>query len=178
MLWFTKGDNYTFDLDAVRVPQTYPGERYSRGPKQAEPSGNPNGKNPSDVWDTPNVKANHVEKTDHPCQFPVGLAQRLVRALTGPSELVLDPFCGVASAGVAALVEDRNFLGAEGDGNYANFGRTRLVSAARKQIRYRPADRAIHVPSLTSKVATRPEGFAISAMPEEADDGVDIMVYA
>jgi adenine-specific DNA-methyltransferase len=81
ILWFTKGDDYHFDLDAVRVPQKYPGKKHYKGPKHGKLSGNPLGKNPGDVWDIPNVKAGHVEKTEHPSQFPVALAQRLVRAL-------------------------------------------------------------------------------------------------
>src|SRR5262249_10936386 len=50
MLWFTKGDNYQFDLDAVRVPQKYPGKRHYKGPNKGAFSGNPLGKNPGDVW--------------------------------------------------------------------------------------------------------------------------------
>jgi adenine-specific DNA-methyltransferase len=65
VLWYTKGENYHFNLDAVRVRQKYPGKRHYKGPHRGEWSGNPLGKNPSDVWEIPNVKANHVEKTDH-----------------------------------------------------------------------------------------------------------------
>ena len=87
ILWYTKGDNYTFNLDDVRVPQKYPGKRHFKGSRKGEFSGHPGGKNPSDVWlDIPNVKANHVEKTDHPCQFPVGLAKRLILALSLPQD--------------------------------------------------------------------------------------------
>ena len=88
ILWFTKGTKYSFDLDSVRVPQKYPGKRYYRGNKKGELSGNPLGKNPSDVWDIPNVKANHVEKTQHPCQFPVAIPQRLIKALTYELSLI------------------------------------------------------------------------------------------
>src|SRR5262249_19997344 len=73
ILWFTKGDAYRFDLDPVRVPQKYPGKRAWKGPRIGEYTGNPAGKNPGDVWIFPNVKANHIEKTVHPCQFPVEL---------------------------------------------------------------------------------------------------------
>ncbi len=163
VLWYTKGEDYTFELDAVRIAQKYPGKRHSKGPNQGALSGNPSGKNPSDVWEIPNVKSNHVEKTIHPCQFPVGLAQRLVRALSNEGDLVLDPFCGVASTGVAALLEKRNFLGAETKKKYVNISMARLALAARNELPYRPADRAIHVPSPTSKVATRPENFAVPA---------------
>jgi adenine-specific DNA-methyltransferase len=92
ILWFTKGHDYHFNLDAVRVPQKYPGKRHYKGPKKGEWSGNPLGKNPSDVWDIPNVKSRHIEKTDHPCQFPVALVQRLIRALVPAQGFVVDPF--------------------------------------------------------------------------------------
>ena len=80
VVWSTKsGAEYDFHLDPVRVPQKYPGKRHHKGKNKGEYSGNPLGKNPEDVWSIPNVKANHVEKTKHPCQFPVGLVQRLIR---------------------------------------------------------------------------------------------------
>jgi adenine-specific DNA-methyltransferase len=65
ILWMTKGDNYTFNLDDVRVPSKYPMKRHYKGPKAGQFSGNPLGKNPSDVWDISNVKHNHPEKTAH-----------------------------------------------------------------------------------------------------------------
>lgn len=69
VLWYTntptKKDGYTFNLDQVRVPAKYPAKRHFKGPNVGELSGNPLGKNPEDVWDIPNVKSNHVEKTDH-----------------------------------------------------------------------------------------------------------------
>ena len=83
ILWFTKTDNYIFNLDDVRIPSKYPGKRHFKGPKKGELSGNPKGKNPSDIWEIviqdwenelwniPNVKSNHPEKTEHPCQYPV-----------------------------------------------------------------------------------------------------------
>lgn len=162
VLWYTKGDDYVFDLDAVRVTQKYPGKQHSSGPKKGQPSGNPLGKNPSDVWDIPNVNANHLEKTEHPCQFPVGLVQRLVRALSKKGDVVLDPFCGVASAGVAALHEQRHFVGAELDPVYVKLGVKRLKATLRGKVRFRPADRAIPEPSPNSIVGRRPPGFAIN----------------
>jgi adenine-specific DNA-methyltransferase len=78
ILWFTKSDHYVFNLDSVRVPQKYPGKKYFKGPKIGQYSCNPLGKNPGDVWTIPNVKHNHIEKTVHPCQFPIELVERLV----------------------------------------------------------------------------------------------------
>ena len=113
ILWFTKGEQKYFNLDCIRVPQKYPGKKSYKGPNKGKLSGNPLGKNPSDVWEIPNVNAKHVEKTGHPCQFPVAIPQRLIRALTQPGELVLDPFSGAGTTGVAAIIEKRNFAGAE-----------------------------------------------------------------
>lgn len=126
VLWYTKTDDYVFNLDDVRIPAKYPGKRSFKGPNKGQLSGNPLGKNPEDVWDIPNVKGNHVEKTIHPCQFPVGLIERLVLALTNEGELVFDPFCGVASTGVAALLHKRNFWGCEVIKEYIEMGRERL----------------------------------------------------
>src|SRR5207247_751209 len=114
------------NLDAVRVPQKYPGKRHYRGDKKGKYSGNPLGKNPSDVWDIPNVKAAHVEKTAHPCQFPVALPGRLIRALTNEGQLVLDPFVGSGSTAVAALMEQRNFIGCDISRHYLGIAKRRL----------------------------------------------------
>ena len=158
VLWFTKGDDYTFNLDDVRVSQKYPGKTANKGPMKGRPSGNPLGKNPEDVWDIPNVKANHVEKLEHPCQFPVAIARRLVAALTNPGDVVLDPYAGVASSGVAALLEGRRFVGAELDPSYAAIGEDRLLQARRGTVRVRE-DKPVYIPDPRSKVVRRPEGF-------------------
>lgn len=160
ILWFTKGKKYHFDLDAVRVPQKYPGKKSNRGPNRGEFSGNPLGKNPSDIWDIPNVKANHVEKTEHPCQFPVALAQRLVKALCPVDGIVLDPFSGVASTGIAAVLESRRFIGGELFEKYAKIGSERLCEAEKGDSRIRPLDKDIYIPSANESVAQRPAHFA------------------
>ncbi len=144
ILWYSKTKDYVFNLDAVRVPSKYPGKRHFKGPRSGELSGNPLGKNPEDVWSIPNCKSNHVEKTDHPCQFPVGLIERLVLALTKPGALVFDPFAGVASAGVAAAIHDRRFIGCEINAEYVRTGKQRLVDALAGTIKYRPHDKQIY----------------------------------
>ncbi len=113
ILWFTKSDDYVFNLDAVRMPSKYPTKRHFKGPNRGQLSGNPLGKNPSDVWEIPNVKSNHVEKTIHPCQFPVELVERLVLAMTRKGDTVFDPYMGVGSAVVAALKNERRGLGCD-----------------------------------------------------------------
>ena len=160
ILWFTKGNDYIFNLDAVRVAQKYPGKTANKGPSKGLPSGNPLGKNPEDIWDIPNVKANHIEKLDHPCQLPVALVRRLVAALTNPGDIVLDPYAGVASSGVAALLEGRLFIGAELENDYATLAEERLRQTRQGVIRVRD-DKPVYVPDPQSKVARRPDHFRV-----------------
>lgn len=169
ILWFTKGEQTTFNLDEVRVPQKYPGKRYYKGPNKGQLSGNPLGKNPSDVWDIPNVKAKHVEKTEHPCQFPVALPQRLIKALTLPDALVLDPFVGSGSSGVAAILENRRFVGAEIVKKYYNISAERIRDASAGKAKVREDKPAIE-PNQNTAVAKLPEEFrkAREAHNEEA----------
>src|SRR5438132_185609 len=90
-------------------------DEYVRGQEEviAEYTGNPRGKNPGDVWIFPNVKANHVEKTIHPCQFPVELVERFILTVTQPGDLVVDPYIGVGTTACAAVIHGRRAAGAE-----------------------------------------------------------------
>jgi len=147
ILWFTKDDDYTFNLDAVRVPQKYPRKKHYKGPNKGRLSGNPLGKNPGDIWEIPNVKANHVEKTDHPCQFPVELIERLVLSMTDEGDWVLDPFLGVGSTAIAALMHGRKAIGAEIVPEYVELARERVLSAERGELRIRPMARPVYDPA-------------------------------
>ncbi|HCA46800.1 MAG TPA: site-specific DNA-methyltransferase [Armatimonadetes bacterium] len=148
ILWFTKTDDYYFDLDAVRVPQKYPGKKYYKGDKAGELSCNPKGKNPADVWDMPNVKSNHREKTEHPCQFPIALIERLVLSMTRPGDLVVDPYMGVGSTAVAALLNGRRAAGADVMPAYLEIARERVRQAIAGTVPYRPLDKPIYDPAL------------------------------
>ena len=152
ILWYTKGDEYFFDLDAVRVPQKYPRKKHYKGPNRGKLSGNPLGKNPGDywelgaVWDIPNVKANHVEKTTHPCQYPVALVQRLIRALCPSRGLVLDPFMGSGTTAIAALIEGRSCIGCDRSPCYLSIAEARLAALAEGTLQIRE-DRPALTPS-------------------------------
>jgi adenine-specific DNA-methyltransferase len=49
ILWFTKSDDYVFNLDHVRIPSKYPNKKHFKGPNKGALSSNPLGKNPTDV---------------------------------------------------------------------------------------------------------------------------------
>ena len=142
-MWFTKSDDYEFNLDPIRVPSKYPGKKHFKGPKKGELSGNPLGKNPSDIWDIPNVKANHVEKTGHPCQYPVGLIERLVLSMTSPGDDVLDPYMGAGSTLIAAEKNGRNGYGCDTDASYVEIARQRLTDLESGVLKIRPMNQQV-----------------------------------
>lgn len=161
ILWYTKSNDYIFNLDSVRVPSKYPGKKYFKGPNIGKYSGNPLGKNPEDVWDIPNVKSNHVEKTTHPCQFPVGLIERLVLSMTNTDGIVFDPFAGVGSAGVAAAIYNRKFWGCETNLDYINIAEQRINDGITGKAIFRPHDMPIY-DHTQSKLSIRPKEFDIN----------------
>lgn len=148
ILWFTKTEDYTFNLDPIRVPSKYPGKKFYKGPNAGKLSGNPLGKNPGDVWIFPNVKNNHVEKTVHPCQFPVELVERLVLSLTEPGDSVFDPYMGVGSAVVAALKHGRDGYGCDTESEYVKIARQRVKDLRAGRLQTRPMNKPVYDPAL------------------------------
>ena len=76
------------------------------------------------VLEVKRVAPQHLQ---HPTQKPTGVLRPLIQKSTLPGELVLDPFCGSGSTGVACLEEGRRFLGIEADAQYAQIARERLA---------------------------------------------------
>jgi adenine-specific DNA-methyltransferase len=164
--WFTKSDQYVFNLDAVRVPQKYPNKRHFKGPKAGQLSCNPLGKNPGDLWIIPNVKHNHIEKTIHPCQFPVELVERLILSLTNPGDTVLDPFMGVGTTPAAAIINRRKAVGAEILPEYFKIAKERVGLASQGKLQIRPMHRPIYDPKKT-----------ICLSPTQFDPGEELLLF-
>jgi len=169
MMWFTKKDDYTFNLDDIRVPSKYPGKtNYKPGPNYGKPSGNPLGKNPSDYWEIlvrewelgfweiPNVKAHHPEKTIHPCSFPIELVERCIFAFTNEGDTVLDPYSGVGSAMIAAIMNKRKGIGCEMLPDYMKEAKKRVEMLENGTLPYRPLGKPVHQPSGKEKVVQMP----------------------
>jgi adenine-specific DNA-methyltransferase len=146
IIWLTKSDNYVFNLDPVRVPQKYPGKKYFKGPNAGKHSCNPLGKNPGDFWVIPNVKSNHVEKTDHPCQFPVELIERLVLSMTNENDWVFDPFLGTGTSIIAAIRHNRRGVGAEVLPQYIKLARQRTEQEIAGTLKTRPMNQPVYDP--------------------------------
>lgn len=172
ILWFSKTNDYIFNLDNVRVPSKYPGKLHFKGDKKGLPSGNPLGKNPSDIWDIvandwetvmwniPNVKSNHPEKTEHPCQFPIELVERCVLALTNENSWVLDPFAGVGSTVIAAIKHNRNAVGIEKEPEYCEIANQRIRDLKDGILKMRPIDKPIYEPTGRDKVSQVPPSWS------------------
>ncbi|OQX26058.1 MAG: site-specific DNA-methyltransferase [Desulfobacteraceae bacterium IS3] len=172
LLWFTKSDHYVFNLDPVRIPSKYPGKRYYKGPNIGKLSGNPYGKNPSDVWEfiakewdealwnIPNVKSNHPEKTIHPCQYPIELVERCVLALTKKNDWVYDPYAGVGSALLAALIHGRKAAGSEKEQEYVKIARDRIRDYYNGTLKIRPIGRPVHEPTGKEKIVQIPQEWS------------------
>ena len=168
ILWFTKTDDYIFNLDSVRVPQKYPGKRAYKGPNKGKPSSHPLGKNPADIWkivlrdwerelwNIPNVKSNHPEKTIHPAQFPIELVERLILALTNEGDVVLDPFVGVGSSIIAAVLNNRKGIGVDKERQYTEIAFKRITQALEGTLNRRPLGKPVWKPKGTEKVAKKP----------------------
>jgi adenine-specific DNA-methyltransferase len=172
ILWFTKTDNYTFNLDDVRVPSKFPGKTHYKGLKRGQPSCNPKGKNPSDfwkivlqdweaeIWDIPNVKANHPEKTIHPCQFPIELVERCILALTDENDWVLDPYSGVGSALIAGIKWKRKVIGTEKEPEYIKITKKRIADFYTGKLKIRPLGKPVYQPTGKEKVAQIPKSWS------------------
>jgi adenine-specific DNA-methyltransferase len=126
ILWFTKTDDYAFDLDAIRVPQKYQNKKAWTGSNKGELTCNPDGKNPGDIWIFRNVKHNHEEQTIHPCQFPEDMIARIVLACSEKGDTVYDPYMGTGTVAVVARDHGRHYLGAEIDPVYHAVAMQRL----------------------------------------------------
>lgn len=158
ILWFTKTDHYTFNLDPVRIPAKYPGKKSYHGKNKGKLSGNPKGKNPEDVWnivqsdwereiwDIVNVKSNHVEKTIHPAQFPIELVDRLVLALSNEGDTVLDPFGGVGSTLISAVKNNRIGISIDTVKEYTDVAKERLKALQNGTLKMRPMTKKIYNP--------------------------------
>lgn len=189
ILWFTKSDKYIFNLDAVRVPSKYPGKRHFKGENKGKPSGNPLGKNPSDIWDIivndwqeeiwdiPNVKSNHPEKTIHPCQYPVELVERCVLAFTNENDWVFDPYCGVGSSLIAAVKHNRRGMGSEKQEEYVKIGRDRLAAYFNGTINLRPLGKPIHTPTGKEKISQIPDEWQADKIYPNLPPGQQLKLF-
>ena len=109
-----------------------------------------------ELWDIPNVKANHPEKTIHPCQYPIELIERCVLALTNEDDWVLDPYCGVGSALIAALKNNRMAIGIDKETEYIFIAKQRIKDFYNGRLKIRPMGKPVYEPTGREKLSQIP----------------------
>lgn len=134
--FFTRGNNHTFNYDAVRVPYESK-ERI----KHAERKGilkngkrwypNPNGRLCSEVWHITSERHKNkvngkVQKMIHATPKPLELVERIIRASSNENDIVLDCFAGTGTTAVAAKKLRRQFLCCDSEEDYVKLARKRL----------------------------------------------------
>jgi DNA modification methylase/DNA-binding XRE family transcriptional regulator len=112
---------FVFNKQAVSRPS-------DRQVKYDDPRANPDGKLLDDVWlDIPRLAGTHSERLpEFPTQLPLALLTRVILCASDPDDLVLDPFAGSGTTGVAALQRDRCFVGFEKNARFAELAALRL----------------------------------------------------
>ena len=89
------------------------------------------GKQMRDMWTLLTPRKSEKALGGHPTQKPIALLERIVEASTNEDQVVLDPFCGSGTTGVAAVSKGRRFVGIEMDPNYLELSRKRIEAADR-----------------------------------------------
>ncbi|MDR9392529.1 MAG: site-specific DNA-methyltransferase [Trueperaceae bacterium] len=118
LLWLRKGNDtkHTFHYDLMR-----------EGDWASDPLKAP-GKQMRSVWSIPAPKPGEKVFGKHPTQKPVALLERVVLASSNPGDLIVDPFSGSATTGIAAVRHHRRFLGIEMDEEFVALAKARLES--------------------------------------------------
>lgn len=116
ILMFTKDKkNFTFNLDAIRIPQKY----YRK-------VNNMRGANPGNVWEFSHIHYCNNNRCKHPTQKPEGLYERMILASSKPNDVVLDPFLGSGTLLRVCQQTDRKGIGIDINKNYIDMARNRL----------------------------------------------------
>ena len=142
---------FTFNPDGVRVPS-------ARMTTYADRRANPVGKLPddtwvlrpqetddhfraeSDTWSVSRVCGTFKERTDHPCQMPEAVLERIIRSASNPGDVVLDPFAGSGTTLAVAKRLGRRYIGCELSPDYTHAIKERLTA-----VRVEP-DKPLSVP--------------------------------
>jgi len=109
ILWYVKdAENYVFNLDAIRDQNV----KYPNSKRHGKLRVNTLGKNPSDVWEIAKITTGAgraaIERTAHPCQFPMDLINRIVLGFSNENDIVFDPFVGSGTT-IESCIRNRRY---------------------------------------------------------------------
>ena len=131
---YSGGKNRTFNVDDIRIPYSDESiERLEYTARSFRSSGvydsyqpNPKGKHPEDWWPMQPIMPSSKERTGYPTQKPLALLDRIIRASSNKGDMVLDPFCGCATACIAAHDLQRHWAGIDISPRAADLVRDRM----------------------------------------------------
>lgn len=127
---YVKGENYTFNVDAVREPYNANTVKTFNSSPKAGFGKVPNlerGKVPEDWWYFPVVARLHNERTGYPTQKPIALLERIILASSNPGDLVADFFCGSGTTPFVAAKHGRAFIACDETFRALHTARSRLI---------------------------------------------------
>ena len=130
ILAYVKGENYTFNVDAIREPYNQNTVKTFNSSPKAGFGKMPDlerGKVPEDWWYFPVVARLHNERTGYPTQKPIALLERIVLASSNPGDLVADFFCGSGTTPFVAAQNGRRFIACDKTFRAIHTTRSRLT---------------------------------------------------
>lgn len=128
LLWFSKTKNYIYN--EIREPYKSTARLKHKIIKNGKVwTPHPDGRMVGDIWEYPVLagKPFQNEKVDHPTQKPLSISRRLTKHFSNPGDTILIPFAGSGSECVAALLEERKFLGYELNDKYIEIANQRVA---------------------------------------------------
>ena len=116
LFFYTKGEEWTFNPDAIRVPFTSDklgshGGSWKGATKEELVEIHTRGKVIEDWWEIPMLNSMAKERMGYPTQKPIALYERMIKASSNEGDIVLDPFCGCGTTIDAALKNRRQVIG-------------------------------------------------------------------
>ncbi len=132
ILAYVKGENYTFNGDAVREPYNKNTVKTFNSSPKAGFGKVPDlerGKVPEDWWYFPVIARLHNERTGYPTQKPVALLERIVLASSNPGDIVADFFCGSGTTPFVAAKHGRRFIACDETFRALHTTRSRLITS-------------------------------------------------
>jgi DNA modification methylase len=157
LLVYTKSENYTFNVDAVRQPYNPVTVKTFASSPRAGFGKVPNlerGKVPEDWWYFPVVARLHNERTGYPTQKPEALLERIFLASSNPGDLVADFFCGSGTSAIVAARHRRHFIAVDGSWRAAHTAYTRLVEAGTPPFSFQTEEQSAKISVSTGKSFT------------------------
>jgi len=134
ILWFSKGDGYIYN------PIYEPYKSIERLKHKITKNGKvwkPNSRRSlgGDVWRFPTLAGRRfsAEKVNHPTQKPLSLSIRIIKHFSNKGDLVVVPFVGSGTECLAAVMEDRKYIGYELNSDYIKVARSRILELCREK---------------------------------------------